>query len=176
MSLPKVPQIVGTPKKKIKTYPVADKKRIVAEVEQMKYTFKEAAERYGITIRQLDGWICTFGDIEKITHKRPHYSKAHRRLVVSQIKTGVLTVVEAAQENQLSPDTIRGWLSDNRLSDTFPLKNSMQTSVSSNVTGTEAEKHVRELQLKIAALEAMINLAEDTYKIDIRKKCGTKQQ
>lgn len=34
MSLPKIPQIVETQKKKIKTYPVADKKRIVAEVGQ----------------------------------------------------------------------------------------------------------------------------------------------
>lgn len=142
----------------------------------MKYTFKEATERYGITIRQLDGWICTFGDIEKIAHKRPYYSIAHRRLVVGQIKTGVLSIIEAAQQSQLSPDTIRHWLSDSRLSDIFPQKESMQTSALPKVTGNETESFVRELQLKITALELMINLAEDTYKIDVRKKCGTKRQ
>ena len=37
------------------------------------------------------------------------------------------------------------------------------------------EDKLRQAQLKITALETMIELAEDTYKIAIRKNSGTKQ-
>jgi transposase len=40
----------------------------------------------------------------------------------------------------------------------------------------EYEDKLRQAQLKISALETMIELAEDTYKIAIRKNSGTKQQ
>lgn len=39
----------------------------------------------------------------------------------------------------------------------------------------EYESKLRHAQLKITALETMIELAEDTYKIAIRKNSGTKQ-
>ena len=39
----------------------------------------------------------------------------------------------------------------------------------------EYEDKLRQAQLKISALETMIELAEDTYKIAIRKNSGTKQ-
>lgn len=174
-----------------KRFPVGEKRRIVAEIESGVLSVDEAARKYCIADRRsLINWLTTFGTGNVGRHKGVQHSRSHRLSVALQIRTGALTVAEAARQNQVLPNTITKWLSD--LSEvppaaTLPVPGDQMTGNKTKKhmgketsqpppAGTDTGQFIAALQLKIVALETMIDLAEEELQISIRKKCGTKQQ
>lgn len=157
-------------------YSVMEKKQIVEKVIRGIYTSKEALEHYGIGDRTLDSWLITFAtEEEHLAFKRRIHDKSHRRIVASQVFSGLLSTNEAARQNKVSGSTIRGWVAQYQSSNNLVAEN-MQQEMSLSPVEKETQRQVEELKMKVIALETMIDLAEEQYKIDIRKKCGTKQQ
>lgn len=147
----------------------SEKLKIVSEIESGKLTKEEAVEQYDLSESTLSKWLITFSHTDNLIVYKPK-NNAHRRLVVQQILASELSITEAARQNRVSTDTIHNWLKNKNLSDKLPVKSGMKKGdpVSSD--------QVDFLKMKVASLEMMIDLAEETYKIDIRKKCGTKRQ
>jgi hypothetical protein len=48
--------------------------------------------------------------------------------------------------------------------------------MATGTTDPQATDQLDFLRMKVASLELMIDLADELFKTDIRKKCGTKQQ
>jgi transposase-like protein len=154
-------------------YTVVEKTKIVAQIEQGILSFNEALQRYKISSRKtLYSWVTTYAKEPAVVQKGKKYSYAHRRQVALNIQAGLLCAEEAARQNSVSSETIADWLT---LLQQVNLEEK-PTVMSKDNQDKPMQAAVEALQLKIAALETMIDLAEEKWKIDIRKKCGTKQQ
>ena len=103
-------------------------------------------------------------------------TEAFRKQVAIIVLEEDLTLEEATQRFGIPKQTINRWVL--RHYDEIEQTNvlgSMKHSTTPPPGLIEYESKLRQAQLKIMALETMIELAEDTYKIAIRKNSGTKQ-
>lgn len=118
---------------------------------------------------------------KKINYK--DYEVSFRRWLVSEIDSERMSMQEARDRFSLPKwdykMLIRRW--QNRYSDTIHL--SLRAMSAKERTDIKAlEKRIRELekqleraQMKNVALDTMIDIAENDYKLEIRKKSGPKQ-
>lgn len=159
-----------------------DKQGIQAAVSSVEagISRKIICEQYGIALGTLDQWMRLYGSPHYHAHKRRTFTPQQRRNVVRAIAEGRLNVKEAAIANGAPIDTIRSWIRTiNRENTELAVLN---TSVMAQQTPAPPaqdlktlQQQLQEAQLKIAALETMIEIAEKEYKIEIRKKPGAKQ-
>lgn len=156
-------------------YSVPDKKRIVEEVIQGIYSKYEAIDRYKINDRTLDSWLITYSDKSGSPFSKKVTDKVQQRFIVAQILSGALTKAEAARQNEVTTAAICRWIARYKSSDNLLAENIPQV-MARDSNDTDAQIQIEALKLKVIALETMIDIAEDQFKIDIRKKCGTKQQ
>jgi len=154
------------------------KKKAVQELDQGKITVKEAMEKYEV-LSQLTimSWLKTHS-INKDSYLRPRITTdSQRRQVVLDIESGMITEVEASKQHYKSIHTIKSWVR-RYTSSTILAKNNdnMETRVSSDSDIIKKlESALYEAQLKISSLETLIDISEQEYKFDIRKKFGTEQ-
>lgn len=107
---------------------------------------------------------------------KSHYSESFRKQLVLTVLHENLSLNEAAKRFDIPNQTISRWVL--RHYDEIEQTNvmvSMNKEAIASADISEYESKLRQAQLKISALETMIELAEDTYKIAIRKNSGTKQ-
>lgn len=155
-------------------YTVEEKMKIVAQIEQGVLSFNEALVQYKISARKtLYGWVTTYSKQPDLIQKGKKYSYAHRRQIAISIQAGLLSIEDAARTSQVSITTIEKWL---ELLKHGILIDKSDNTMRGTIQDNEAQSTIAALQLKVSALETMIDLAEEKWKIDIRKKCGTKQQ
>jgi transposase-like protein len=98
-----------------------------------------------------------------------------KQIALTVIKEN-LTLLEAAARFGIPGQTISRWVLKHYddIEQTNVLDSMKQPSVQPPGL-LEYESKLRQAQLKIMALETMIELAENTYRIAIRKNSGTKQ-
>jgi len=142
--------------------------------------------KYGIAIGTLNRWMHESKlAIASDKLKRP-VSIELKRSVVRAVQTGRLSVKEAMQAYGIkSEKTIKVWSEQFNQENTdlgvvndgeMKKKNPTQDSSTGNNQDIKAlQKALEEAQLKIAALNTLIDVAEDQLKINIRKKPGAKQ-
>jgi transposase len=109
-------------------------------------------------------------------NKNSQHSESFRKQLVLTVLQENLTLNEAAKRFDIPNQTISRWVL--RHYDEIEQTNvigSMNHSFIPSSDFIEYESKLRQAQLKITALETMIELAENTYKIAIRKNSGTKQ-
>ncbi|WP_372653500.1 hypothetical protein [Draconibacterium sp.] len=110
------------------------------------------------------------------------YEISFRRWLVSEVDSGRMSVAEAREKFKLPhrfDKTYKHWQA--KYSDEIHL--SLQLMSAKERTNTKAlEKRIKELekqlelaQMKNVALNTMIDIAENDYKLEIRKKSGPKQ-
>ena len=114
----------------------------------------------------------------------PIYDEAFKNTVIQELLSGKLSMVEAKVRYGIKGDgTIYRWLKQyQKIVDSVKLQpmqsdNNNQPplpSVSLPIQ-MELEEALRMANLKITALETMIDIAESELNIDIRKKSATKQ-
>lgn len=147
-------------------------KQILSIVEEVcnGLTRKEACIKYGMGYGTIGQWMIRYGPGRKKA-KVPHHKK---REIIRAVTEGRMTVKEAQLAcNVSSLHSIREWIRQARKeSADIAVKNisSMQPVITVN-----PEKELTDAKLKIAALETMIDIAEEQFKISIRKKPGAKQ-
>ena len=155
--------------------------KIVQEVENG-LPRKEAIRIYGLGRTSLSSWMRDFGSPdyhEKI--KRRNYSNLQKRSIVRAIEQGRLTVKEAKTAYNVKDEhLIRYWIRQYQsekveicIENTSPM--AKEKSSSKDVEKEALQKALQEAELKIKALNTLIDVAEEQLKIDIRKKSGAKQ-
>ena len=108
------------------------------------------------------------------------YSEAFRKQIATAVIKENLTTREASLRFDVPHQTINVWVL--RLYDEIEQTNVIESMhilpdlpIATEPKLAEYESKLILAQLKITALETMIEVAEETYKIDIRKNVGTKQ-
>ena len=140
---------------------------------------KDVASLYGMSGNTLHKWLTRYAspDYHPITNRS--YKPSEKRSVLRAIESG-MSINEAATSFGISSGmVIRGWIkrasAENAdLSAIIRMKKPQKENL--NHPDVKALEHqLAEAQLKIRALETMIDIAEEQLKIDIRKKSGAKQ-
>ncbi len=155
--------------------------KIVKEVENG-LPRKEANRIYGLGKASLDGWMRDYGSPEyREKIKRRSYTNLQKRTIVTAIEQGRLSIKDAKTAyNIKSEKIIRNWIVQYKsekveicIENTSPM--AKEKSSSKDLEKEALQKALQEAELKIKALNTLIDVAEDQLKIDIRKKSGAKQ-
>ena len=147
----------------------------------------EAVREHGMSRSTLSDWMREYGSQAYHARKQGHLSLQQRRSVVRALEEGRMTIAEAKLAHNLGwTPTIKKWLRD------FQREN--EELVASNKTDMankaenqqpdpdpgkkaleEALKKLQEAELRVKALNTLIDIAEEQFKISIRKKPGARQ-
>lgn len=139
---------------------------------------KEIREKFNLGPQTLAAWMRRYGSQEYQQNKRRIYSKTERRSVVNNVVHHGMTCREAQIAFGLcSVETVRRWVkeSEEKKTDLCVNTESMTKKRQEPEDLTELRSELELAQLKIEALNTLIDVAEDQLKIDIRKKSGAKR-
>jgi transposase-like protein len=156
-------------------------REVVCQVE-LGVSRKKLLEQYGINGTTLISWLRDYGSASYHASKRISISSVEKRSLLLAIVQGRMTVSEAKQSYNIKQEkTIRDWLrifkKENGgllIADQGKMKEKKPT-VSEGDEIKALKKALAESQLKVIALETLVDVAERELKIDIRKKSGAKQ-
>lgn len=146
------------------------KRQAVSEIESGQLSLREAMIKYEIkTYAAIRSWINRYSQDENLMkgHATP---LAIRRKAVMEIESGALKIKNAARLYNVSESTVSFWLKKYSFGGNSDVPEDMN-----KVQNNGGDKLIADLRLKVTALETMIDLAEQGYGIEIRKKCGAKQ-
>jgi transposase len=140
-----------------------------------------AVEKYGMVKSTLALWMTTYGSKEYQSNKRCTYPLTLRRSVLRAIEGG-MTISQARTTFDVKSSTaIRHWIRADQkekydlvaLKPAPPMPRTPKKKSKDEVKALQ--EALAEAQLKIKALDTMIDIAEEQLKIDIRKKSGARQ-
>jgi transposase len=138
---------------------------------------RDILEEYGMSQSTLVRWMARYGS----RASRKVYSQSEKRSVVRAIEAG-MSIKEAQVTFGITWSvTIKRWIREfeqefAELSDPNPIEVAKKTTPEGNTAEVEAmKKALAEANLKIKALDTMIDIAEQRLKIEIRKKSGARQ-
>ena len=148
--------------------------QIVHEVESG-LPRKEARNLYNLGTATLGCWLRKYGSTEYQNRKRKNYTNLQKRSICLPIIQGRMTLKEAQiTHNISSTQVIRNWLKKFHSE-----KHDFCQNNTPEMTKTQKKELPRssagELELTVQALNTMIDIAEESYNIKIRKKSGAKQ-
>ena len=146
--------------------------QIVNEVENGTMQ-REIVEKYGITSGTLVRWMDLYGSEQYHQLKLTKVPKLKKSQVIRALKENRMTREEAAIFCKVRKRTISNWINEivKKESDV----NSFEKKAMPPTFQSSQEKELAAAQLKIKALETLIDIAEEKFKIPIRKKPGAKQ-
>jgi transposase len=150
--------------------------RCIGEVESG-LSRKEVCEKYGMTYGTLGTWLKRYGSKEFLEDGRAKLTNHQKRLIVHGIQEGRMTITEAMLAYKIKDrKTIRTWLREcnKDINVDIDSKESMMP-ISNDPVSQELQHALHQANLKVLALETMIDVAEEQLKINIRKKPGAKQ-
>ena len=160
-----------------------DKRLILKIVKQVEEGLprQEAIRMYDLGKSTLDAWMKNYGsDHYHDKLKRKQYTSLQKRTIVSAIEQGRMSINEAQVAYKINQKTIRGWLQRFKaekvelcIENQIPVgkKEKAETTVKT----AALQKALQEAELKIKALNTLIDVAEEQLKISIRNKSGAKQ-
>lgn len=157
-------------------------KRLVKEIVRLVeegLPHKEAVRKYGMSRWTLYQWMNQYAS--------PEYESVRKRFIKPAIKRQVLQAIDSGMSISKARiafglkdnSTIRYWIRRRKAENAELSANLPEVKASkkkpSTIEQNGLEQQLAEAQLKIRALETMIDIAEEQLKIDIRKKSGAKQ-
>lgn len=152
-------------------YPKKTIREVVAVIKERELRISEAAKMFNINHHTVRSWLMKDSP-ELFKAVRNKKTISEKKAIVREVQAGLISVRDAAVKYNAGKSAIREWLQlySYQITD-------MKKDVPKPVAPPDKEKDklIKELQLKVMALETLIDVAEDTFKIDIRKKSGTKQ-
>ena len=170
------------------TYRRYDKRFILEIVESIERGVprSEITRAHGIARSVICGWMRDFGSPGYHASKQGHLSQQEKRTIVRAIQEGRMTIFEARTAYRVnSTVTITKWLRESKrenaelvASNTVLMANKKQDQKPDPDTQkalAEALKKLEEAELKVKALNTLIDVAEEQFKIAIRKKAGARQ-
>lgn len=154
-------------------------KKIVKEIEE-DMPRSEAVAIYGMTPNTLSRWIQAYASPDYLAKiNRRVFKDSEKRSVVRAIESG-MSLKDAQIAFGVHLVTIKHWIAKFVKNDDLGGCNPvvMSKKPTDALTSDEVralQKALAESELKIAALNTLIDIAEEQLKIDIRKKSGAKQ-
>jgi transposase len=156
-------------------------KRLIAQIVELEaqgVPRRDLIKAYGMSSSTLLEWLRGSGSSPS---KRRSYTQSEKRSVMRGVDGG-MSIREAQIAYNIShPSIIRHWIKKNKeenaeLSLFKPVEVAKNIPTDSSNTELEAlQKALAEANLKIQALDTLIDIAEEQLKIDIRKKSGARQ-
>ena len=140
--------------------------------------------QYGVSRAAISKWMRLDGSAEyKLKQLGADLPDAEKRSIVLQVEQRALTPYAARQAYGLSGSTLSKWLKASlkenaELDLCNPLEMKDKPEGQPDLPDAEKEalkKALQEAQWKISALNTLIDVAEDQFKIRIRKKAGARQ-
>jgi len=155
--------------------------KVVSEVEAG-LPRKEANRIYSLGKGTLNSWMQDYSSANyQLNIKPKSYSNLQKRTIVTAIEQGRMSIKEARSAYGIRTEKlIRSWITQYKgekvelciVNQVTMAKKSQPVST----TETEAlKKALEEAEMKIKALNTLIDVAEEQLKIDIRKKSGARQ-
>ncbi|MDM8178163.1 hypothetical protein QT327_28025 [Olivibacter sp. 47] len=151
----------------------------VVELSVQGVPTRDLIRQYGMSADTLRDWMHRYGPV---TCKRKSYTPAEKRSVVRAIEAGMGVRQALVSFNISYPSVIRRWMKEfkEENADLSVIKPIVEVSKKKTDPSESAEvqalkKALEAANLKIRALNTMIDIAEDRLKIDIRKKSGARQ-
>jgi transposase len=139
--------------------------------------------QYKISRSTIAEWMRDYGSADYHASRKGHLSHANKTSVLRAVLDGRMTVREAMIAYRVSSSTINQWIrtykrEKGELATVMGTKKSSKDKQSEDATDIEKEdlkKSLQQAQLQIQALNTLIDVAEDKFKIAIRKKAGANQ-
>ena len=140
--------------------------------------------QYGVSRGTLCDWMKNHGSkAYQAKRNGSELTEVEKRSIVRQIEQGQLTRHAARKAYGMSGDTLNKWLRSSvkenvelAVYDAFEMKEKPKIEPETRDLEKEALKQALEhAQMKINALNTLIDVAEDQFKIAIRKKAGARQ-
>ncbi len=165
-----------------------DKSFILEVVESIENGTVRSAitKQHGIARSVLACWMRDYGSPAYHASKQGHLSQQEKRSIVRAIEDGRMTIYEARVAYGVnSTVTITKWLTESKRENAELVasnetlmankEQNQQSDSDSKKALAEALKKLAEAELKVKALNTLIDVAEEQFKISIRKKAGAKQ-
>jgi transposase len=165
-----------------------DKSFILEVVESIEKGMLRSAitKQHGIARSVLADWMRDYGSPAYHASKQGHLSQQEKRSIVRAIEEGRMTIYEARVAYRVnSTVTITKWLRESKRENAELVasnerlmakkEQNQQEDPDSKKALAEALKKLAEAELKVKALNTLIDVAEEQFKISIRKKAGAKQ-
>lgn len=141
------------------------------------------AYQYGVSRAAISKWMRTHSSEEYRSKQRgTHLTEVEKRSVVRLVEQGGLTRYAVRNIHGISGDTLNKWLKASKkenvelaVYDPFEMKDKSLAPELPDAEKEALKKALEEAQLKIRALNTLIDVAEDQFKIAIRKKAGAGQ-
>ena len=150
-------------------------RQAVAEVEAGVSRW-EVCKKYGMAYGTLGGWIKQYGSNEFLENCRIQLTNHQKRLIVHGVQQGTMTIAEAMIAYKIKGrKTIQSWLRESKTGKNLDIETKSRMPTSNDSDSQEFQHTLHQANLKILALETMIDVAEEQLKINIRKKPGAKQ-
>jgi transposase-like protein len=158
-------------------------KQVVQEIEEG-LPLRAASIKYGIRKTTMYSWIERHSSAAHIQPRKKPASIQIKRSLVRAINSGRMTIKEAETAQGVNRCTIMRWLStyigenDDIPNSNLPeltKKKNENIPVQVDVLPKTLQAQLDYANLKIAALNTLIDVAEEQLKINIRKKPGTRQ-
>ena len=156
-------------------YPKAFKLSILAELESG-LSRRELVLKYGMTLGTLGNWVRTLGSPDLQSH-RAQITDQQKREAARAIMEGRMTNKEVRLMYHIADGkSVKAWIKKYKQENVDLARSTQLPDMQdSNTNGQSVLQELSNARLKIAALETMIDIAEQQFKISIRKKPGAKQ-
>ena len=140
--------------------------------------------RYGISRARLSDWMTKHSSVEyQRMRQGKRLTDIEKRSIVRAVQQGSMTRHAARKTYGLGPTVLARWLRESvkenvelAVYDPFAMeKKPSEQPQEADPEKQALKKALEEAQLKISALNTLIDVAEDQFKIAIRKKAGAKR-
>jgi transposase len=146
----------------------------------------QITREHGIAKSSLAIWMRDYGSPAYHSSKQGHLSQQEKRSIVRAIQEGRMTIYEARiayrvnsrlrlQNGSRKIKRENAELVASNASLMSNKKQNQQPDPDSKKALAEALKKLEEAELKVKALNTLIDVAEEQFKISIRKKAGARQ-
>ena len=146
---------------------------IVKEIESG-LNRKEACAKYGMAYATLSEWMSQYGSETYHATKKVNLSAHQKRSIVRAVNEGRMTKEEAYHSHRIRKRLLNDWILKYKREEQQLAVNNQQPMSPIDISAVSSDE-LQQARLKIKALETMIDIAEEQFKISIRKKSGAKQ-
>jgi transposase-like protein len=151
------------------------KKQIVAEIE-IEGSIVLICERHGLNRKTVQIWVNRYGSASYLGNKGKRRNVSERNHIAREIVSGKLSIEEVQLKYSVGcRDTVTQWVRKYKRDQDSLITSLPQATVPAEKGSLPgAASDLRLSELKIRALEVMLDIASKELKVDIRKKFGAK--
>jgi transposase len=151
------------------------KKEVVRSIEE-EGSIILICDRLGLGRSTVAGWLKQYGSAAYHSRKPLRHNSQERNRVARQILSGQISIEEAMLKYQLNRrNTVTEWVREYKKDQQLLPNVLTEEQKTGSPVSTPSSQELQLAQLKIRALETMLDIASKEFNTDIRKKFGAKQ-